>query len=141
MNGSTEACLQHAAPASPPKVRWWWRETLTQNMCMYNKVSFFSTTLDGSCMEYLIESTACCRISFSKMEILYETMVKIIMTSFSWLFLEDEIGPLHVILLNSTAAAAAAAKSLQSCPTLSNPIDGSPSGSPIPGILQTRTLE
>ena len=39
------------------------------------------------------------------------------------------------------AAAAAAAKSLQSCPTLCNPIDGSPPGSPVPGILQTRTLE
>ena len=39
------------------------------------------------------------------------------------------------------AAAAAAAKSLQSCPTLCNPIDGSPPGSPIPGILQSRTLE
>ena len=37
-------------------------------------------------------------------------------------------------------AAAAAAKSLQSCPTLCNPIDGSPPGSPIPGILQARTL-
>ena len=36
---------------------------------------------------------------------------------------------------------AAAAKSLQSCPTLCDPIDGSPTGSPIPGILQTRTLE
>ena len=38
-------------------------------------------------------------------------------------------------------AAAAAAKSLQSCPTLCDPIDGSPWGSPIPGILQARTLE
>ena len=37
--------------------------------------------------------------------------------------------------------AAAAAKSLQSCPTLCNPIDGSPPGSPVPGILQARTLE
>ena len=36
---------------------------------------------------------------------------------------------------------ASAAKSLQSCPTLCNPIDGSPPGSPIPGILQERTLE
>ena len=36
---------------------------------------------------------------------------------------------------------AAAAKSLQSCPTLCDPIDGSPPGSPVPGILQTRTLE
>jgi len=37
--------------------------------------------------------------------------------------------------------AAAAAKSLQSCPTLCDPIDGSPSGSSIPGILQARILE
>ena len=39
------------------------------------------------------------------------------------------------------AAAATAAKSLQSCPTLCGPRDGSPPGSPIPGILQARTLE
>ena len=39
------------------------------------------------------------------------------------------------------AAAAAAAKSLQSCPTLCDPIDGSPPGSSIPGTLQARTLE
>ena len=37
--------------------------------------------------------------------------------------------------------AAAAAKSLQSCPTPCDPIDGSPPGSPVPGILQARTLE
>ena len=40
-----------------------------------------------------------------------------------------------------TNSAAAAAKSLQSCPTLCNPRDGSPPGSPIPGIFQVRTLE
>ena len=45
------------------------------------------------------------------------------------------------ILLKRILAAAAAAKSLQSCPTLCNPIDGSPPGFPIPGILQARTLE
>ena len=38
-------------------------------------------------------------------------------------------------------AAAGAAKSLQSCPTLCDPIDGSPPGSSVPGILQARTLE
>ena len=38
-------------------------------------------------------------------------------------------------------AAATTAKSLQSCPTLCNPTDGKPPGSPIPGILQARTLE
>ena len=40
-----------------------------------------------------------------------------------------------------TIIKAAAAKSLQSCPTLCDPIDSSPSGSAIPGILQARTLE
>ena len=39
------------------------------------------------------------------------------------------------------AQTAAAAKSLQSCPSLCDPIDGSPPGSPVPGILQARTLE
>ena len=42
---------------------------------------------------------------------------------------------------SSPVVAAAAAKSLQSCPTLCDPIDGSPPGTPIPGILQARTLE
>ena len=49
----------------------------------------------------------------------------------------------HNLEKNDTAAAAAAAaaKSLQSCPTLCDPRDGSPPGSPVPGILQARTLE
>ena len=41
----------------------------------------------------------------------------------------------------TSIAAAAAAKSLQSCPTLCDPIDGSPAGFPVPGILHTRTVE
>ena len=45
---------------------------------------------------------------------------------------------MHKLELNS---AAAAAKSLQSCPALCNPIDGSPLGSSVPGILQARILE
>ena len=49
---------------------------------------------------------------------------------------------LHVSLISFTyTPAAAAAKSLQPCPTLCDPIDGSPPGSAIPGILQARTLE
>ena len=43
--------------------------------------------------------------------------------------------------LSPTFPAVAAAKSLQSCPTLCGPIDGSPPGSPVPGILKARTLE
>ena len=43
--------------------------------------------------------------------------------------------------MTAAAAAAAAAKSFQSYPTLCDPIDGSPPGFPVPGILQARTLE
>ena len=45
---------------------------------------------------------------------------------------------LEGIMLNEIVAAA---ESLQSCPTLCDPIDGSPPGSPVPGIFQARTLE
>ena len=44
-------------------------------------------------------------------------------------------------VLNLIDSAASAAKSLQSCPTLCDPIDSSPPGSPVPGIFQARTLE
>ena len=55
----------------------------------------------------------------------------------------EDLGLLNMvgIVLLSYTCTAAAAKSLQSCPTLCDPIDGSPPGSPIPGILQARTLE
>ena len=56
-----------------------------------------------------------------------------------------QIWPCNMSLGNDyqvpAAAAAAAAKSLQSCPALCKPIDGSPPGSPVPGTLQARTLE
>ena len=47
----------------------------------------------------------------------------------------------YVLGIHYLPAAAAAAKSLQSCLTLCDPMDGSPPGSPVPGILQARTLE
>ena len=50
-------------------------------------------------------------------------------------------GPAHLPLATTAMAAAAAAKSLQSCLTLCDPIDGNPPGSPVPGILQAKTLE
>ena len=52
-----------------------------------------------------------------------------------------KIDNIYIISIHSAKYAAAAAKSLQSCLTLCNPIDGSPPGSPVPGILQARTLE
>ena len=57
--------------------------------------------------------------------------------------LYHQVSPLeqHITLYLLSHSAAAAAKSLQSCPILCDPRDGSPPGSPVPGILQARTLE
>ena len=54
-----------------------------------------------------------------------------------------ELTSTHIIpdSSNDSFSAAATAKLLQSCPTLCDPMDGSPPGSPVPGILQARTLE
>ena len=54
---------------------------------------------------------------------------------FQWLSISKQL------VSEAKRPAAAAAKSLQSCPTLCDPIDSSPPGSPVPGILQARTLE
>ena len=53
----------------------------------------------------------------------------------------DVISLARTLATLNVSTAAAAAKSLQSCPTLCDPIDGSPTGSSVPGILQARTLE
>ena len=53
----------------------------------------------------------------------------------------NENGRMEISLEDSTKNAAAAAKSLQSCPTLCDPIDGSPPGSFVHGIFQARVLE
>ena len=58
----------------------------------------------------------------------------------SYYVLDSELSSSHAFV-NSYYRAAAAAKLLQLCSTLCNPIDGSPSGSAVPGILQARTLE
>ena len=55
----------------------------------------------------------------------------------SWCQMYRDMDCLH----HKSYGPADAAKSLQSCPTLCDPIDGSPPGFPIPGILQARTLE
>ena len=66
----------------------------------------------------------------------YMTIGKIIPLT-RWVF----VGKVMSLLFNVLSAAATAAKSLQSCPTLCDPTDGSLPGSPVSGSLQARTLE
>ena len=64
-----------------------------------------------------------------------------VLTPLCLIFLIFIMAIIKITATETHLAAAAAAKSLQSCPTLCDPIDGSPPGSPVPGILQARTLE
>ena len=66
------------------------------------------------------------------------TMLETWVRALGW---EDPLEKEMAIHSSTAAAAAAAAKLLRSCPTLCDPIDSSPPGSPVPGILQARTLE
>ena len=73
----------------------------------------------------------------------FQSLIQFLSSNNYFLIIETRMkyikSPWHVP--NVVRAAAATAKSLQSCPTLCDPIDGSPPGSPVPGILQARTLE
>ena len=78
---------------------------------------------------------------FGKIELLVKDATKISSKYFLIVDTFSDCRCRQCTIAAAAAAAAAAAKSLQSCPTLCNPRDGSPPGSPIPGILQARTLE
>ena len=81
-----------------------------------------------------------------KISLVVNAMVLTSFLSYLFSFKISTLTILHMSSLQNSPnppykAAAAAAKSLQSRPTLCDPIDGSPPGSPVPGILQARTLE
>ena len=87
--------------------------------------------------EYLFRKTgpiSTVTLSFSAFKLAPSHPLKIVTSVKSW----DNH---HMNLNTAIYLTADAAKSLQSCPTLCNPIDGRPPGSPIPGILQARILE
>ena len=89
--------------------------------------------------------------SYTIIEVLLDDKIRArhshVSTNISLLEADDLIGrdgdrkPSLSSFLRGSAAAAASAKSFQSCPTLCDPIDGSPPGSRVPGLLQARTLE
>ena len=81
---------------------------------------------------------ALCKLGLIKSAVLPEVLTPVLGPFFDFpLFYFHGLFP----SLSFAAAAAAAAKSLQSCPTLCDPRDSSPPGFPVPGILQARTLE
>ena len=97
-------------------------------------LEFLSFLYDPENVDNLISGSS----SFSKPNLDICTLLVHIMLKPSMQILSMSLVAWEMV---TVAAAAAAAKSLQSCLTLCDPIDGSPPGSPIPGILQARTLE
>ena len=97
------------------------RPTNTNTSCL---------NLRGVCLHILLWAHFIWNYSIS--EVPPASVGKVLTSSFSFT---------NFFFLAYIFAAAAAAKSLQSCPTLCDPIDGSPPGFPVPGILQARTLE
>ena len=84
----------------------------------------------------VLDSTIQCYFFFFKSQLPFKNVLNFFskQTTFHWNWVDLQCSV-------SFRYAAAAAKSLQSCPTLCGPIDGRPPGSPVPGILQARTLE
>ena len=104
-----------------------------------NKILLSSQVLKQSCLKPNFsgfESQCCSWVTGKKLSFLKLAFV------ISKIRGEDEETSLKYLLVAVIVVlSAAAAKLLQSCPTLCDPIDGSPRGSPVPGILQARTLE
>ena len=106
------------------------------NVCSIVRISkiWHRDTKSKCCQENGTYRLAQCNVATSPQFIKYTTSVKHSKTRYACIMFYF----LHILHL---FVAAAAAKSLQSCPTLCDPIDGSPPGSAIPGILQARTVE
>ena len=105
---------------------WWKGLKFEEGGAIYNILitsQSFSDPVPWDCELHRISMTL--NLFFSPSSLLWLQLESTLMDSLCWLI----------------PAAAAAAKSLQPCPTLCDPIDGSPPGSPVPGILQARTLE
>ena len=113
------------------KMTSWWEERLRYSLLHASHVSLFIVRRPGT-------------LQFQSLNVL----VAFLKPDTDLFFLEVGNGPRDTYPAVSSRSspccfphAAAAAKSLQSCLTLCDPIDGSPPGSPVPGILQARTLE
>ena len=114
---------------------------------MFNEVFFFPSQTPSICLPAYPQTTCFLPLQWkSYLHFKDHLLVHLCYRSHLLLSLTDPLCLLYWIILisihlDACNSAVVAAKSLQSYPTPCNPIDGSPPGSPIPGILQARTLE
>ena len=92
-----------------------------------------------------LPGTFCLRVCGFKLYLVHLSIARVLCERPHYLWLLLGVSTAHVVAFGLGCSFIklhfAAAKSLQSCPILCDPIDGSPPGSPVPGILQARTLE
>ena len=119
--------------------KWWFWKYLLENLIVLVSESIFYGTLlcyskvkKNLVVSSLIQGPG----SHFDLNIQISTMLKAV-----YFYVNRSYSKALISVYILVAVAAAAAKSLQSCLTLCDPVDGSPPGSPIPGILQARTLE
>ena len=120
--------FQHWTSLLPPDT-----STTEHNFCFSPASSFF--------LELLVIVLCCSVVAYWTLSALGELYYGVISLCLYTIHGVPVSRILEWFVIFSSAATAAAAKSLQSCPTLCDPIDGSQPGSPLPGILRARTLE
>ena len=118
-----------------PDIKLFWQKRLLEHL---QRRSYLQREIwySGKSKLYFRVKSPGCHSRSCKNEILHFSR-----NSYDWDKLRCLLRHVGVYHRICSTCAAAAAKSLQSCPTLCDPIDGSPSGSTVPGILQARTLE
>ena len=124
-----------------------WATSLSSSLCSTYFVLMFYSLLEKGWLTFFFHTILAC-FCF-KVTMVYKIVLRNVFlfswkSLFSWTCLKNHpslLLPFCLHCCETNRQAAAAAKSLQSCPTLCDPIDGSPPGSPVPEILQARTLE
>ena len=136
--------LQCSCLENPRDGGAWWAAIsgVTQSQTRLKRLSSSSSILPYHCVSLLPSLSPLVTTSLFSVSVSYiHSFIFVISTTLFYFLSESPEMFTEVLMLPSFCAAAAAAKSLQSCPTLCDPRDGSPPGSSIPGILQARTLE
>ena len=110
-----------------------WLPVPCNHMCKFLKRNLSPLLSPSVCIVHYTHTHRLSELEYRHIHILLALFLWRILANIATLTLNNEVGLFM--------PAAAAAKSLQSCPTLCDPIDGSPPGSTVPGILQARTLE
>ena len=134
-------CKQPRCPSTDEWIKKLWHVYTVGFYSAIKRNAFESILMRWMNLELIIQSEVSQKEK-NKYHILMNIYIWNLEKWYWWIYLQGSKGDADIEnRLVDTMGKGATAKSLQSCPTLCDPIDGSPPGSPVPGILQARTLE